>query len=75
MEISDVVGLLKRINSISTANRSKIARLEWESSAPNTDVVAGFTLGPSGFLRAPTVIVGGRMLVGFSEELYGELAP
>lgn len=71
--MSDVVGLLGRINSISTANRSKIARLEWTGPAPGPDEVAGFTIGPSGFLRAPTVIVGKRMLVGFSDELYGEL--
>ena len=65
--------MLKRVNSISTANRSKVAHLEWKGRAPGASEVSGFTLGPGGFLRAPTLIVGKKMLVGFSVELYEQL--
>jgi arsenate reductase-like glutaredoxin family protein len=73
VEISGVMDLLKRVQSISTANRGKILRLEWEGQNPTGAQVSASTIGPSGFLRAPTIIVGKKMLVGFSEELYGEL--
>jgi hypothetical protein len=73
MGISGVTNLLKRVKSISTANRGKIAHLEWKGTVPGGEEVKAATIGPSGFLRAPTVIVGQKMLVGFSEELYEEL--
>ncbi len=73
LDISGVMELLSRVTSISTANRSKIAHLEWEGAVPEANEISSFTLGPSGFLRAPTVIFRNKMFVGFSKDLYEQL--
>ena len=41
-------------------------------SRPDDDVVAAM-LGPTGNLRAPTLVSGRTVLVGFNEEAYAEV--
>jgi arsenate reductase-like glutaredoxin family protein len=40
---------------------------------PDEETLTGILLGPTGNLRAPTMIVGNTMLVGFNEEAYAIL--
>ena len=42
---------------------------EWESVNPGEAEVTAM-LGPTGNLRAPTLVVGKTLLVGFNEEAY-----
>ena len=42
---------------------------EFDGGRATKDVVAA-TLGPTGNLRAPTVVAGGTLLVGFNEDAY-----
>ena len=39
---------------------------------PTAEVIEGM-LGPTGNLRAPTIVVGKTVMVGFSDEAYAEL--
>lgn len=50
----------------------KIVRLDLEKDQPDDETLRGLVVGPSGNLRAPTLRVGRTLIVGFSEQLYGE---
>jgi arsenate reductase-like glutaredoxin family protein len=39
---------------------------------PDDDTLAAAMLGPTGNLRAPAIRKGKKLIVGFSEEAYGE---
>jgi hypothetical protein len=41
--------------------------------APDDDTLAGYLLGPTGNLRAPTIQQGKSLYVGFNEEAYQAL--
>ena len=40
------------------------------SEQPDRDTLAKLLLGPTGNLRAPTLVVGKTVIVGFNEEVY-----
>jgi arsenate reductase-like glutaredoxin family protein len=40
---------------------------------PEDAALVGMMLGPTGNLRAPTLIVGKKVIVGFNEDLYEEV--
>ena len=43
------------------------------AAPPDDDTLAGAMLGPTGNLKAPTLRVGGTLLVGFGEAGYAEV--
>ena len=43
------------------------------ASPPDDDTLAAAMLGPTGNLKAPTLRVGGTLLVGFGEAAYAEV--
>ena len=43
------------------------------AAPPDDDTLAAALLGPTGNLKAPTLRVGGTLLVGFGEAGYGEV--
>lgn len=45
----------------------------WTDPAAARDAVLAAVMGPSGNLRAPTVRVGGTVVVGFAPELYARV--
>ena len=46
--------------------------LQWTPSAENRDEVLGEVMGRSGNLRAPTLLIDGKFVVGFNDELYSQ---
>ena len=42
-------------------------------NAPDDDTLAGYLLGPTGNLRAPTIKQGKTLYVGFNEDVYKTL--
>jgi hypothetical protein len=48
----------------------KVVVFDMKKDPPDDDTLAAHLLGPTGFLRAPTVRRGKTLLVGFSEAAY-----
>ncbi len=63
--------LLSRAREIHVARGSK--QLIFDPQIDDRDEILRQTLGRTGNLRAPTLLVGDRLLVGFNEALYALL--
>lgn len=67
----DAAALAKAASKVIVAKGRKLDRFKTAGKAPKAAVDA--MLGPTGNLRAPTARVGKTVIVGFSEEAYGEI--
>lgn len=67
---ADARKLVRAADRIVVAKGKKLS--EFEGGTAKGDVVASL-LGPTGNLRAPTLVVGDTVMVGFNEDAYGEL--
>ena len=54
------------------AKGKKVVHFDMKKDAPDDDTLAKHMLGPTGNLRAPTLKVGKKLIVGFNQELYEE---
>jgi arsenate reductase-like glutaredoxin family protein len=63
--------LAKEASKLIVAKGKKLSEFKTAGSAPKDAVDA--MLGPTGNLRAPTLRVGKTLLVGFNEEVYGDV--
>lgn len=61
------------IAAADTIHIAKGRKLEVFSGADRADDFVAKMLGSTGNLRAPTVVVGPTLLVGFNEEIYDEV--
>ncbi len=51
----------------------KLVHIDMKADKPSDDTLAALLLGPTGNLRAPAILKGHTLLVGFDEETYGRL--
>lgn len=51
----------------------QVVRLDLRKQPADEQTLAGLLLGPTGNLRAPTVRVGRKLLIGFDEDTYAEV--
>lgn len=58
------------MSELIAARGKKVERIDLRKGKPDKATVARLMIGPSGNLRAPTLRVGKRILVGFDEESY-----
>ena len=65
--------LAARARRIVAAKGTKISELDLRAKPSEADVLA-LMLGPTGNLRAPTMVVGDTLYVGFPKEGFPELA-
>ncbi|NQS71627.1 MAG: hypothetical protein HQQ73_05670 [Desulfobulbaceae bacterium] len=65
--------LLQDADEVFVAQRKKVLRLHPQQAGK--EAVLAEILGRSGTLRAPTLRLGSRFLVGWSEALYAEFFP
>jgi len=61
------------MNELIAAKGKKVERVDLRKGKPDKATVARLMIGPSGNLRAPTLRVGKKILVGFDEESYQKL--
>ena len=54
------------------AKGKKVVHFDMKKDSPDDDTLAKHLLGPTGNLRAPTLRVGKKLIVGFNEEMYQE---
>jgi len=62
--------LASRADEIVVAKGSKVVRIDLKKERPGRAELLGLLLGPTGNLRAPTLLMGRTLLVGFNEEAY-----
>lgn len=65
---ADAVALLKKADELYAAKGKHVVHLDLKSA--NLDDAAALMLGPTGNLRAPTLVKGRTILVGFDAATY-----
>ena len=64
------------VNSVShllVAKGKKVVELDLKKDKPTDDEILKLILGPTGNLRAPTLKVGKKLVVGFNDEMYASV--
>lgn len=70
---SDALGLVEGKSTLLVAKGKKVTKVDLRKDRPEDAALVGMMLGPTGNLRAPTLIVGKKVIVGFNEELYEDV--
>ena len=65
--------LAKSADTVVVARGKKVVTFDMKKEPPDDDTLAGYLLGPSGNLKAPTIRKGKLLLVGFGETAYREV--
>lgn len=68
---AEALALLKKADELYAAKGKKVVHLDLKSA--NMDEAAALLLGPTENLRAPTLVKGKTVLVGFDEATYQKL--
>ena len=61
------------MSSFMVAKGKKVTRVDLRKDRPDDAVLVGMMLGPTGNLRAPTLMVGKKVIIGFNEDLYSDV--
>ena len=69
----DVLTLARAADTIVDARGKSITFFDMKNDPPGDAELLAAMLGPTGNLRAPTVRVGGTLIVGFSAEAYAAM--
>lgn len=62
--------LLAKIDQLYVAKGKGFGEFNLTKERPKDDILVKLVLGPTGNLRAPTIRIGKKMLVGFNQEMY-----
>ena len=65
--------LLAGASKLAAAKGKRLLSKNLKVESVSDEEIARFMLGPTGNLRAPTMVVGKTLLVGFNQELYEEV--
>jgi hypothetical protein len=66
----EALALVKQADEIYATRGSRVIHVDLKSEKPDAATLRGLLIGPSGNLRAPTLLVGKTLLVGFDEATY-----
>ena len=69
----DALALARQANVLFVAKGKKIVRLDMKKDKPDKQTLSKLLLGPTGNLRAPTLRVGKKLVVGFQEQMYHDV--
>lgn len=70
---AEAIGLLENKTSLMVAKGKKVTKIDLKKADVDQSELVALMLGPTGNLRAPTLIVGKKVIVGFNEYLYAEV--
>lgn len=59
-----------RANDLYVAKGKKVVHLNLKKEPASDEEILKLILGPSGNLRAPTLRIGKKLVVGFNQEMY-----
>jgi arsenate reductase-like glutaredoxin family protein len=66
----EALALAKSAERVVVARGKKVVTFDMANDPPDDDTLAAHLLGPTGNLKAPTLRLGGTLLVGFGEDAY-----
>jgi arsenate reductase-like glutaredoxin family protein len=69
----EALALAHGASRVLVAKGKKLISYDMKKDAPADEELVKGIIGPSGNLRAPTIVVGKTMLVGFHPEAYEEV--
>lgn len=69
----EALKLARSAERVIAARGKKVIVFDMTNDPPDDDTLAAHLLGPSGNLKAPTLRMGGTLLVGFGEEAYRQV--
>jgi len=67
------LALLAGVDEVYATKGRRVVHVDLRRDAPDRQVLRSLLIGPSGNLRAPTLRVGRRLLVGFDEATYRQV--
>ena len=70
---SEALELLEGKSTLLVAKGKKVTKVDLRKDRPEDAGLVAMMLGPTGNLRAPTLIVGKKVIVGFNQDLYEEV--
>ena len=65
--------LVDAASELFVAKGKKVVHLNFKKDQPTNEEILKLMLGPTGNLRAPTLQVGKKLVVGFNEDMYREV--
>lgn len=65
--------LTRDADKLFSAKGKKVVEVDLKKDKPSKEELLKLMLGPTGNLRAPTLVVGKNLIVGFNQELYESL--
>ncbi len=68
----EALRIAREASEIVVAKRGKVVRVRMAKDAPTDAELRALVLGPTGNLRAPTMRIGKKLLIGFDETILGE---
>lgn len=69
----EAIRLARSVDRVVVARGKKAVTFDMKGAPPDDDTLAAALLGPTGNLKAPTLRLGGTLLVGFGEEAYRQV--
>lgn len=66
----EALALLKKSKKLLAAKGKKVVDVDLSETELGEDDLLKLVLGPTGNLRAPTLLIGKTMVVGFNEDMY-----
>ena len=70
---AEALALLSGMSTLCVAKGKKVTKVDLKKDRPDDATLVALMLGPTGNLRAPTMKVGKKVLIGFNDELYAEV--
>lgn len=67
------LALARKVRRVLSVRGKAVTALDLKQDRPEDDVLRAKLLGPTGNLRAPCLIAGRTMIVGYHEETYAEV--
>ena len=68
----DALRLASEATTVIIAKGKKIVTFSMKKDRPDDDTLLSHMLGPTGNLRAPTIVKGKTLLVGFNDDVFAE---
>lgn len=69
----DALALAAGADTLYATKGKKVIHLDLKKAKPPKEELLALMIGPSGNLRAPTIVKGKTLLVGFDEQTFAEL--
>ena len=70
---AEALEVLKKASKLCAAKGKKVVEVDLKKDDSTEEELLKLILGPTGNLRAPTLLVGKKMVVGFNAEMYEDV--